>query len=203
MRGSVLCSAVVVFGLLVPRQTPAHHAFASQFNPNKMLMITGTIREISWTNPHVAVRITVKDPSGRAELWTVHGDSPAVLQRNGWNRSALVVGQPFVACGYESRGGQHEMAGEQVALANGARMLFATTDVKTCMRVDLRREAPRQTSQSSQRSSNPTGLITNPVGAMGNPIGPMGNPIGPMGNPVSPMRNPIAPAGNPIEPVVR
>ena len=196
MRGTVLCSAVVVFGLLVPRQTPAHHAFASQFNPNKMVMINGTISEISWTNPHVAVRIAVKDPSGRAELWTVHGDSPAVLQRNGLNRGALVVGQPFVACGYESKAGQHEMAGEQVALASGARMLFATTDVKTCMRVDLRSSAPRQTSASGQRSSNPTGLITNPVGAMGNPIGPMSNPV-------SPIRNPIPPAGNPIEPVVR
>jgi hypothetical protein len=197
MRGSVFCTAVVVVSILfVPRQVPAHHAFNSEFNPNKMLMINGTISDVSWTNPHVAIRIAVKDPSGRAELWTIRGDSPAILERNGWNRRALVVGQQLVACGYESTRGQQEMSGEQVALASGVRMPFATTDVKSCLKVDLRRANERQTSAAAQRSNNPTGLMTNPVGAMGNPVPPMGNPI-------SPMANPIAPAGNPISPIQR
>jgi hypothetical protein len=191
MRGSLLCTAVVVGSVLfVPRQVPAHHAFTSEFNPNKVLMINGTISEVSWTNPHVAIKVAVKDPSGRAELWTVRGDSPVVLERNGWNRRALVVGQQLVACGYEATRGQHEMSGEQVALANGARMPFATTDVKSCQRVDLRSENQRQSSAAGQRSNTSRALITNPVGAMGNPISPMGNPI-------PPMANPVAPAGNP------
>jgi hypothetical protein len=188
MRGTLRCIAVVVVSVLfVPRQIPAHHAFASEFNPNKVLMINGTISDVSWTNPHVAVRIAVKDPSGRAELWTVRGDSPSVLERNGWSRRALVVGQQLVACGYESKSGQHEMSGEQVALASGVRMPFATTDLKSCQRVDLRPGSDRQTSAAGQRSNNPNGLITNPVGAMGNPIGPMGNPIAPAGNPIGPV----------------
>jgi hypothetical protein len=181
MRGSVLCTALnIIFVLSVPVPARAHHAFSSEFNPNKILLINGTISEVSWTNPHVAVRITVKDAAGRSELWTIRGDSPALLERNGWSRRALVVGQPVSVCGYEGKSGQHEMSGEQVALASGVRLPFATTDAKSCLRVDVSRAA-------GTRTSNSTGSMTNPVGTMGNPIAPMGNPIPPMGNPIGPI----------------
>ena len=180
MRGSLLCTAVVVVaGLFAPREVSAHHSFAAEFNPNKVLMINGTISQVSWTNPHVAIRIVVKNPSGRSELWTVRGDSPAALERNGWSRGAIVVGQQFAACGYESTRGQHELSGEQVALANGVRMPFAATGAKSCLKADLLRENERKNSGDGQRSNNSSGLITNPVGSMQNPIPPMGNPIGP------------------------
>jgi|SRR5688572_3086836 len=192
MRRSLLCTAVVVVsGLFLPRPVLAHHAFASEFNPNKMLVINGTISEVSWTNPHVAIKIAVKDPSGRSELWTLHGDSPVSLQRNGWSRGALVVGQQLVACGYESKRGPQELSGEQVALANGARMPFAAMGAKSCLRVDLLRENEQKNSGAAQKSNSSTGLITNPVGSMRNPISPMGNPIPPMANPIAPVISPV------------
>ena len=178
MRGSVLCSAVVVFGLLVPRQTPAHHAFASQFNPNKMLMITGTISEISWTNPHVALKITVKDSAGPT-VWTVHGDSPVTLVRKGWTRQTFAIGQQLAVCGYAGKTSANglKMSGEQVTLPSGAQLTLSTTNIKSCLSPSVSR-------------SNPTPMVTNPVGAMKNPVAAMANPIGPAGNPVSPVVSP-------------
>jgi len=210
MRGRVLCAAAgIVSVLFVSVQISAHHAFSSEFNPNKVLMINGTISEISWTNPHVAIKVAVKDSAGRSELWTVRGDSPVVLERNGLTRRALVVGQPVAVCGYAAIRGQNEMSGEQVALANGARTVFATTEFKSCLRVALRPNEARDTvartraNNSSSSMTNPVGTIGNPILGMGNPISPMGNPILPMANPVAPMANPVDPAGNPIAPIQR
>jgi len=174
MRGKFLCTAVgIVSVLFVGEQLLAHHAFSSEFNPNKVLTLNGTVSDVSWANPHVAIKVAVKDARGGSELWTVHGDSPATLERNGWNSRLLVVGQPLSVCGYEAINEQRQMSGEQVALANGATMLFATTDVKSCLRP---LSAPRRQTDNRQ----PTPQITNPVGAIGNPIGPIGNPVGPV-----------------------
>jgi hypothetical protein len=103
-------------------------------------------------------------------------------------------------CGYQAMRGQNEMSGEQVALANGVRMVFATTEVKSCLRIGLHPTESRDP-VTRPKASNSSGLMTNPVGAMGNPILPMGNPIPPMANPISPMANPVDPAGNPITPI--
>jgi hypothetical protein len=173
MRGRALCTVVgIVAVLFVPRQAPAHHSFTSEFNPNKVLMIQGTISDIAWTNPHVVIKVAVKDPAGHAELWTVRGDSPAMLARNGWNSRTLVVGQAVSVCGYAAQSGKQEMSGEEMALAGGVRMVFATTGAKTCFQAQPSSTArPKATSPS-------TGLTTNPVGRMGNPVGPV-IPTGP------------------------
>jgi hypothetical protein len=186
MRGRALCSVVgIVSCLFVPRQAPAHHSFTAEFNPNKVLMINGTISDVSWTNPHVAIKVAVKDPAGHAEVWTVRGDSPAVLARNGWNSRMFVVGQPLTVCGYAAQSGKQEMSGEEIALAGGARMVFATTGARTCF------QTPSSSATRPKTPSPSSGLITNPVGRMGNPIPPMGNPIGPAGNPVGPVIGPV------------
>src|SRR4030095_3089374 len=201
MRGRVLCTAVGIVSLLfVSTRISAHHAFSSEFNPNKVVMLNGTISEISWTNPHVAIKVAVKDPAGRSELWTVRGDSPVVLERNGLSRRPLVVGQLVAVCGYGAMRGQNEMSGEQVALSSGVRMVFATTEVKSSLKVALRPTEAREP-VARPKATNSSGLMTNPVGAIGNPILPMGNPIPPMANPIAPMANPVDHAGNPISPI--
>jgi hypothetical protein len=200
MRGRILCTAAGIVSVLLGfSNISAHHSFSSEFNPNKVLMVNGTISEVSWTNPHVAIKVAVKDPAGRSELWTVRGDSPVLLEKNGLSRRAFVVGQPVAVCGYAAMRGQNEMSGEQVALASGARMQFSTTEVKTCLRVALRVNEPQAATHPTATASR--GLMTNPVGAIGNPILPMGNPILPMANPIPPMTNPVDPAGNPITPI--
>ena len=175
MRRRLLCTGVAVVSVfLVTRHVCAHHAFASAFDPDKVVTLTGRISELSWTNPHVAVKVAVRNAAGRSELWTVYGDNPAALERNGWNRRALVVGQQLTVCGYHARAGRNEMSGEHVALAGGVGMLFATTNVKACL------INPSQAQRANPTSRNPIAPIRNPVGAMGNPIPPMGNPIGPV-----------------------
>jgi len=180
MRRRLLCTTIGLVSLLCVGGTVfAHHAFSSEFNANRVLTIQGTISEIFWTNPHVAIKVNVKDAEGRPTVWTVRGDSPSTLMRNGSNGRTFTVGQELLVCGYEAMRGRNEMSGELLSLQNGVRMLFATTDVRACLQ-------GRQASTSSQsRNASPIGR-NSPIGPMSNPIGPMSNPIPPMGNPIGP-----------------
>src|SRR5262245_37815126 len=98
MTGRLLCIAAGAFSLLCASERAlAHHSFTSEFNPNQILTIQGTVTEVSWTNPHVALKITVKDSAGPT-VWTVHGDSPVTLVRNGWTRQSFAIGQQLAVC---------------------------------------------------------------------------------------------------------
>ena len=182
MTGRLLRIAAVSL-LCVSEWALAHHSFTSEFNPNQMLTIQGTITEVSWMNPHVALKVAVKDSTGPT-VWTVHGDSPATLGRNGWTRQTFAIGQQLAVCGHagKSSADGHKMSGEQVALPSGVQLTFSTTNIKSCLSPPVSR-------------TNPTPPLTNPVGTMKNPVAPMANPVMPMGNP-------IGPAGNPVGPIV-
>jgi hypothetical protein len=74
----------------------AHHSF-SPFNMEVEESVTGTVREIQWTNPHIWIWIDVTDEEGNVVTWGIEGMSPNYLARRGWTRTALAVGDTITA----------------------------------------------------------------------------------------------------------
>jgi Family of unknown function (DUF6152) len=71
----------------------AHHSIA-MFDKSKTVVLTGTVVELRWTNPHIHLVLngTVKDGEPPA-VWLIESTSPANLQRvGGWGRTALKPG---------------------------------------------------------------------------------------------------------------
>ena len=69
----------------------AHHSF-SVFNMQEEISITGTIKSVDWTNPHIFVWVDVTDADGKVTTWGLEGMSPNFLARRGWSRTTLEVG---------------------------------------------------------------------------------------------------------------
>lgn len=69
----------------------AHHSF-SVFNMQKEIEITGTIKEVQWTNPHIWIWVNVPDENGEVVTWGLEGMSPNFLARRGWSRTTLKAG---------------------------------------------------------------------------------------------------------------
>lgn len=70
----------------------AHHS-AAMFDKDKVVTVAGKVKEVQWTNPHVA--IYVEEPAkGGAEpvLWVCELTSPGNLVRLGWSKSAIKAG---------------------------------------------------------------------------------------------------------------
>jgi Family of unknown function (DUF6152) len=69
----------------------AHHSY-SAFEMAGVRVITGTIRKMDWTNPHTWIWIDVANEQGVVETWGIEGMSPNYLERRGWTRTTIKVG---------------------------------------------------------------------------------------------------------------
>jgi Family of unknown function (DUF6152) len=81
---SFLCSAAAL----------AHHSNA-MYDREKVLEVSGTVREFQWTNPHTFIELIVDSPSG-PQNYTVEGATPGVLRRQGWKFNSLKPGDKVV-----------------------------------------------------------------------------------------------------------
>ena len=69
----------------------AHHSF-SAFNMSSDKTVTGTVRQVDWTNPHIWIWIDVPNDKGGADTYGFEGMSPNFLARRNWTKSTLKAG---------------------------------------------------------------------------------------------------------------
>ena len=85
--------AVVAATLVAVSTGPmaAHHSFAP-FDTRAEKTVTGTVRQVDWTNPHTWVWLDVPNDQGGVDTWGFEGMSPNYLGRRGWTKSTLKPG---------------------------------------------------------------------------------------------------------------
>ena len=87
----------------------AHHGFDTEYDANKKVKLTGVVKEVTWTNPHMRVYIDVTGADGKVTTWNMELTSPNTIRRQGWGPDDLVAGDKVVFEGFggkvvESRG---------------------------------------------------------------------------------------------------
>lgn len=126
MKNRGRMAVALLLGLLVvgPSSLLAHHSQAS-FDANKQVTIEGTVTEVNFSNPHTLFFIDAKlEGQGEMQSWLVEGPNPAALQRVGWNRDSVSVGDKITATGNPARSGRPLMLVQEVTTADGEH--FAT-----------------------------------------------------------------------------
>src|SRR5438105_10286974 len=81
----------------------AHHAFGSEFDPNRPVLLKGKVVKVEWVNPHTWIHVEVTNPDGSREVWMIEGGSPNSLLRRGVTKDSLPVGTEIVVDGYQTR----------------------------------------------------------------------------------------------------
>ena len=71
--------------------TPAHHSFA-MFDRDNQIDLEGVVREFRFANPHTFIYLVVKHDDGSTVTWTLEGQSPSLLVREGWTSRTLKPG---------------------------------------------------------------------------------------------------------------
>jgi hypothetical protein len=122
MRAYILGGLVVAGMLAAGGSIAAHHSFSAEFDSNKPVTLTGIVTKIEWTNPHVWFYINVKDDqSGEVINWGAEMGPPHLLQRRGWRRDTLQIGEEVTVNGSLAKNGTKRVNARNVTVvATGA-----------------------------------------------------------------------------------
>ena len=106
----------------------AHHAFGGEFDPNRPVLLKGTVTKIEWVNPHAWIHVEVMKPDGTKEEWMVEGGTPNTLLRRGITKDSLKPGTEIVVDGYQARDhSQLRANGRNVTFPDGRKLFLGSS----------------------------------------------------------------------------
>ena len=132
----ILSIATFAVGAMSITSAMAHHS-TTMFDKDKVSTITGVVKEVQWTNPHVAIFIegTIKDGDAPT-LWLMEMTSPGNLTRGGgWSRNVVKVGDKAVVDFSPLRNGNKGGALKKITLVDTGK--FYTADIRAQERANL------------------------------------------------------------------
>jgi hypothetical protein len=84
--------ALIVVGLFaISAPLFAHHGGAA-YETDKTITVKGKVADYIWSNPHVFVKVDVKDDSGNLVHWIVEAQNPVSMLQIGWSKNTFKAG---------------------------------------------------------------------------------------------------------------
>ena len=104
----------------------AHHSFEAEFDPSKVVDITGVVTKLDWINPHAFVYLDSKSAAGEVKRFKIEMGPPYALTRGGWKRDTLKIGDTVTVEGAAMARDGSDSAGSlpttQMKLASGQKL---------------------------------------------------------------------------------
>ena len=110
----VLAAVIIVVGSMAIQPALAHHSSAG-FSEGSTV-VSGTVKEFQFRNPHSWIQVNVTDASGKVTEWSVEWGSPNQLGREGIRPSTFPAGAQV------SIKLRPDLAGHPIGIFVGAKM---------------------------------------------------------------------------------
>lgn len=105
----------------------AHHSEAAEYDATKPVRVTGVVKKVEWTNPHIWFYVEGKDEvSGLAAVWGFSGAAPNGLRRRGITKDSLKVGDTVKVQGIRAKDGSPNAASRGVTFSDGRQVFTAS-----------------------------------------------------------------------------
>lgn len=118
---------LALMALVVTAPLVAHHSFAAEYDAKKPITLKGTVTKVDWRNPHVYFFMDVDDEQGKPVNWALEMGPPAGLQRAGWTKNTMKVGDEVVVEGSLAKDGSHLANAKTVTMASSGEKLGAAS----------------------------------------------------------------------------
>jgi len=115
--------AVAVAGLLWLAPVAAHHSWTAEYDMNKPVTVKGVVAKVEWTNPHTHFYVESRDEKGMMTTWNFEMASTLALERAGWSRKTVQVGDQVTITGFGGRNAIERAVAASMTAADG-RELF-------------------------------------------------------------------------------
>jgi hypothetical protein len=126
-----LLVSLVCLLVFLPASSRAHHSFAAEFLAEEWATIEGEITQVWFKNPHVRYYVDVTDESGEVVQWDARTNAASMLQRQGWNKNTIKVGDKVTLYGNLGRDGKKLLSIFTVTFSDGSELSTAPGSVVT------------------------------------------------------------------------
>src|SRR5712691_6478045 len=96
----------------------AHHGRGATYAKTE-LSLKGTIKEVLWRNPHIAIFLDVKDNNGKVTTWAIEHSNVSQLARLGYSKTTLRPGMEVTAIFNPGSNGDPIGLCQKIILADG------------------------------------------------------------------------------------
>ena len=114
---------VLLISIAIPALASAHHSF-SEFDQSRTILISGTLTDYAWQNPHVKLKVEA-DLDGKTVTWDVECHSIGILSRAAFDPNTFKVGDKVSVAGTPSRATPNRMFATNVLLPSGREVVLA------------------------------------------------------------------------------
>ena len=97
----------------------AHHGRGATYDGKKELSLKGTVSQLLWRNPHIAIFVDVKDETGKVTTWVIEHSNISQLARLGYGKNSLQVGMEVTAVFNPGSKGEPIGLCQKIVLADG------------------------------------------------------------------------------------
>ena len=119
---------ILALSVVVVMPVLAHHSFDAEYDSTKTLTIVGYVTKVDWVNPHAFVYLDSKDDSGTTRSFRIEMGPPYALQRSGWKKDTLKVGDKITienaALAKDGSNTAGSLPATSMTLASGQKMVM-------------------------------------------------------------------------------